>query len=81
MQYEDIYEGLRVRLTNPNKSYKIGRSNPAVGTMWECGGVVDSLLDSIGVAWDNGKENTYNASDLSPEKDVMNLTGRCTSIW
>ena len=83
MQYKDTYEGLRVLLTYPNKRYTIGRSNPAVGTRWQCGGVIHHLFEdhSIGVEWDNGASNVYTASDLSCEKDVMNFAGHCVSIW
>lgn len=83
MQYKDTYEGLRVLLTYPNKRYTIGRSNPAVGTRWQCGGVIHSLLDdqSIGVEWDNGSKNVYVSSDLSPEKDMIEPRGRCVPIW
>jgi hypothetical protein len=83
VEYKDTYEGLRVMLSNPKKNYHIGMANPAVGTKWQCGGVINSLLDSsnIDVKWDNGASNMYSASDLCCEKDITGLTGRYTSIW
>lgn len=84
MRHEEVKVGMRVMLTHPKKSYTLGRSNPAVGTPWQIGGMVSDIYfgDSIGVVWDNGKRNEYKSSDLSSEEEeVIGVTGRCVSIW
>lgn len=90
----EIDIGLRVLLANPNKEYDIGRTNPAVGTEFECEGTVYDI-DPIG---EEDEENDYeeydenaciyvkwdNGSDnvyKSQELIASEAGGQCVSIW
>jgi len=45
--------------------YAVGQSNPVIGSEWECfGEVYEASGRSCRVKWDNGKNNTYDCSDL-----------------
>ena len=69
--------GMRVRLTDPDPYYDIGRNNPKVGSGWECDGEVEDIHEEgIDVIWDNGSRNTYKDYELS-----ATYSGRCKSIW
>jgi hypothetical protein len=70
-QGNPIKIGAKVRLTNPCPSYSIGKNNPAVGTKWECEGV---LVSHGTVHWDNGTQNSYKSGELA-------LADGCISIW
>ena len=55
------------------------RSNPRIGTMFECSGVViddGTVTGSIQVKWDNGAVNLYINSDL-----VVLKQEEYNSIW
>jgi hypothetical protein len=47
------------------QKYTIGRNNPAIGSEWECFGVVEGTNGrSCRVKWDNKTTNTYDCADL-----------------
>lgn len=47
------------------QKYAIGDNNPVIGSIWECFGEVIGVNGrSCRVKWDNGKDNTYDCSDL-----------------
>jgi hypothetical protein len=47
------------------EKYTIGQNNPVIGSEWECFGKVEGVAGrSCRVNWDNGKNNTYDCSDL-----------------
>lgn len=72
----DLFVGMRVILVNPSPSYEIGKSNPKVGTVWECEGTIKESLFGTYVDWDNGTTNCYKDYELSPVCE-----GSCQSIW
>jgi hypothetical protein len=77
----EVRRGLRVKLTNPRKrGYIIGKSNPAVGTDWECGGKITDIKsrhkEIVEVRWDNGSKNSYHLCTLSKE-----VEGGMVDIW
>ena len=77
LTYKELEIGMLVVLTKPCSSYTLGRTNPKVGTKWECVGKVVEICDgSIDVAWENGAYNTYKSRELSAAEG-----GRCKSIW
>ncbi len=77
LSYKEMKKGMLVLLTKPSRHYTIGRSNPKVGTAWECVGRVTALYDgSIDVDWENGASNTYSTRELSAADG-----GCCKSIW
>jgi len=80
--------GMTVKLAFPKQHYLIGSGNPAIGTKWECSGVITEISDddddnTIIVEWKNGNENEYENNTLiellscRKEPDM----GRMTSIW
>lgn len=75
--------GARVWLTNPDPEYDIGRSNPAVGTDYECSGFITRMDDEgIHVRWQNSSKNVYQDLELScASTDRDQHQGRCRSIW
>ena len=55
------------------------KSNPTMGTMFECSGVVidaDTLFGHVRVEWTNDKTNIYTHSDL-----IMAEHKEYNSIW
>lgn len=77
LTYKECKVGMWVVLTKPSPDYDIGRSNPKVGTKWECIGEITATYDgSIDVSWENGAYNTYKSRELSTDNG-----GRCKSIW
>ena len=67
---------MRVKLTHPDPSYRIGPGNPKVGTKYECEGVVEYVGGSVDVRWDNGHTNNYKEGELT----ILDY-GICVSIW
>lgn len=79
MRCNDLKKGMRVILTNPSEHYDIGKSNPSVGSKWECVGTVLSYsMGSVQILWDNGASNCYVDKELSLDNGII---GRCRSIW
>lgn len=79
LRCKELKSGMRVILTNPAEHYDIGKSNPIVGSKWECvGSVLGCSLGSIQVLWDNGATNCYIDYELSLDTGII---GRCESIW
>jgi hypothetical protein len=67
-----LKSGDKVKLLKPSKGYRIGLSNPAVGTEWECVGKVGVRNT---VYWENGYQNSYKDFEL------VNVEENCVSIW
>lgn len=65
LDIKDIRKGMKVKLVcNPHK-YKIGNSNPMVGSKWECEGtVVQNNIGETEVQWKNGCFNVYKSGCL-----------------
>jgi hypothetical protein len=77
LKITECFLGMRVMLTNPNPSYTIYESNPAVGSRFECEGEITTIdKDFVEVEWDNGSSNTYKNNELS-----LSNTGVCVGIW
>lgn len=64
--------GARVKLAKPDPGYSIGKSNPAIGTKWEC---VGRYTGSGQVNWESGASNGYKSYEL------VDLDYPCISIW
>jgi len=64
---------------NERSLFLPSRSNPRIGTMFECSGVViddDKITGCIQVKWDNGVVNLYINSDL-----IISKQKEYNSIW
>ena len=69
--------GMVVKLSHPDPAYSIGKSNPAVGSIYECTGVVANVTSTaIQVRWKNGLQNTYKKNELTSID-----TGLYIDIW
>lgn len=77
LKCKELRKGMRVLLSKPDEEYTIGKSNPLVGTEWECTGTIYTYGNtSVTVDWDNGKHNSYKDNELS-----LSHEERCKSIW
>lgn len=45
--------------------YTPRRSNPCIGSKYECTGTIDNIGNSITVLWDNGIKNGYSQESLA----------------
>ena len=70
---EEIEEGERVRLRNADYHYTIGKSNPLIGTKFECEGVYTG--DGEMVEWVNGYSNSYKDGELE------RVDANCVDLW
>ena len=72
--------GMIVKLTHPLYGYKIGHSNPAVGTEYEVTGIITDFSEiAVCVEWKNGIRNVYDINTLSSIEDLPD--GNIRSIW
>jgi hypothetical protein len=87
---EELKNDHLVKLVDPEaRGYKITKSNPAVGSQWECTGRVikSSHSGTLRVAWDNGTQNSYGDYTLGivgpprTSKSIARAEGNCRSIW
>jgi hypothetical protein len=77
LESKNAMVGSRVKLAKPNRAYAIGRSNPAMGTQYECEGTITTKSYSgIYVLWDNGCSNSYKSGEL-----CLSAGGNMKSIW
>lgn len=84
-------KGMKVELINPDKHYKIGRTNPVKGSVFECAGTIvgyEADYDwtnkyAISVEWENGSTNSYKNNELGLSKDNEQSlqTDNYHSIW
>lgn len=85
-EYSSMYKvGDRVKLIQV-KDIKLSKSNPIIGTRYECEGEIIEMDNSpapiIKVAWDNGTENIYLKEHLVRTKMKFdNQIGSINSIW
>ena len=85
---EEMCEGMRVYLTNPDPGYEIGPPNPATDSPYECVGTVNIAHldddneqdDYIEVTWENGEVNTYKNYELSECREAGNRESFWTRI-
>ena len=76
----DFVKNLRVVLVHPKEYYKIGPSNPAVDTEYECEGQITRVGESdIEVLWENKTANIYCDNELAYVR--LSDQGRCVTIW
>lgn len=74
---------MKVKLTHPKPSYHVGRSNPAVGSRYECVGEIQNISNDSGthpfnVRWQTGHTNNYAEGELSAAKLAA---GTYRDIW
>jgi hypothetical protein len=79
LKIAECKEGMRVKLTKPDPYYTRGKSNPSVGTEYECGGEITEVSGNVAIVvrWDNGFENSYKDDELTIEE----FSGKVVSIW
>ncbi len=72
--------GMQVILSNPDPFYRLGMSNPAVGTSYFCKGTITSVHSggAVDVIWENHHKNSYKNDELSLADDSFD---RMVSIW
>ena len=77
---ENVKIGMMVKLTHPLHGYRIGPSNPAVGTIHEVTGIITDFSETaVCVEWKNGIRNIYALNTLSSIEDLPE--GNVVSIW
>ena len=78
LESKDAVVGSRVKLAKPDRAYTIGKSNPAMGTQYECEGTITftKSYSDIHVLWDNGRSNSYKSGEL-----CLSAGGNMKSIW
>jgi hypothetical protein len=80
LEEKDFKIGTVVKLARPDRHYHIGPSNPAVGSKYECKGVIVKTAGAgtCYVDWENGHQNNYKEGELCY---FNNKAGKLISIW
>jgi hypothetical protein len=83
LKLSECKPGMKVVLRRPDRNYIISASNPALGSQWECIGIIEEVdTYEVYVCWENGYSNSYKDLELALVSSKEEISsGSYISIW